>query len=144
MRLVINEHIEKDLRKHAEADYPFECCGFFFGNDKGDRIILRSLPVNNVKEENKKRRFEVSPLDYMKAEQYALDNNLTLQGVYHSHPDHPAIPSEYDLKQAVPFFSYIIVSVKDGASDEIRSWKLNTHEKLFEEEFIHLKTKKNG
>ena len=140
MRLVIKEDIEKNLRKHAELDYPFECCGFFYGNDEDDRIILKSLPVNNSKEENKRRRFEVSPLDYMKAEQYALENNLTLQGVYHSHPDHPAIPSEHDLKQAVPFFSYIIVSVKEGVSDEIRSWKLNA-EKNFEEEIIHLKTK---
>ena len=141
MRLVIDEHIEKNLRQHAEQDYPFECCGFFYGNDKDDRVILKSLPVNNSKEENKQRRFEVSPLDYMKAEQYALDNHLTLQGVYHSHPDHPAIPSEHDLKQAVPFFSYIIISVKKGASDEIRSWKLKNDKKEFEEEIIELKTK---
>lgn len=140
MSLVIHDHIEKNLRTHAEQDYPFECCGFFYGNDLDNRIILKSLPVNNSKEENKRRRFEVSPLDYMKAEQFALENNLVLQGVYHSHPDHPAIPSEHDLKQAVPFFSYIIVSVKEGVSDEIRSWKLDSDNKFFEEEFIHIKT----
>ena len=73
----------------------------------------------------------------MKAERFALENDLTLLGVYHSHPNHPAIPSEHDLKQAVPYFSYLIASIYDGKFKEITSWQLNEESKQFKEEPIH-------
>jgi proteasome lid subunit RPN8/RPN11 len=71
----------------------------------------------------------------MRAEKYALENNTTLLGVYHSHPDHPARPSEHDLNQAVPYFSYIIVSVREGKVADLTSWQLNEASQ-FEEESI--------
>ena len=74
----------------------------------------------------------ISPLDYMKAEEYADNNNLILLGVYHSHPEHPAIPSEHDLKVAMPYFSYVIVSVKKKKAVDFRSWRLSNGR--FEEE----------
>jgi proteasome lid subunit RPN8/RPN11 len=121
--------------EHSQATYPLECCGFFFGKDSddGQRIIDLALPVKNSKEGDQRRRFEISPKDYMDAELYALANNYTLQGVYHSHPDHPAIPSQHDLNQAFPFFSYIIVSVKDGTPADITSWRLNDEKQFIQE-----------
>jgi proteasome lid subunit RPN8/RPN11 len=89
--------------------------------------------VNNDKAENKERRFEISAVDYMKAERFADENNLTLLGVYHSHPDHPAVPSEHDLKQALPFFSYTIVSVRKNKTDNILSWRLSEKGKFSQE-----------
>lgn len=123
------------MQKHAEEAYPNECCGFFYGKDGEVRQILLSKPVDNSKEGDRRRRFEVHPKDYMKAEQFALENDTTLLGVYHSHPEHPAVPSEHDLKQAVPYFSYIIISVKSKTTADTRSWRLN-EEKKFEEEII--------
>jgi proteasome lid subunit RPN8/RPN11 len=72
----------------------------------------------------------------MKAERYALENELELLGIYHSHPDHPAIPSEHDFRQAVPFFSYIIMSVRHGSNKRLTSWRLNDDNKFEQERII--------
>lgn len=133
---ILNPQAEKIIREHGEKDFPNECVGFLYGYEKdGKRYIEQAQPIANSKEGDQRRRFEISPLDYMKAEQYALINDVTLLGVYHSHPQHPAIPSEHDLKQALPFFSYIIVSVMDGKSDKLFSWRLSETENKFEKEF---------
>lgn len=133
--LKISEDAIKSIIKDLEDAYPFEGCGFLFGNDDVVRNIDVAIPVNNAKKENQRRRFEISPFDYMKAEQHALKNNTALLGVYHSHPDHPSRPSEHDLRQAVPYFSYIIVAVENGRAAKITSWQLNDAGQ-FEEETI--------
>jgi len=118
--------------------FPEECCGFFYGeeDENGNRRITEMLAVNNSKVGDKRRRFEISPMEYMRGEQYALKNNLQLLGVYHSHPDHPAIPSEQDRIAAQPYFSYIIVSVLHKNETHLRSWRLND-DFQFEEEKIN-------
>lgn len=125
----------KTMKNHAVGSFPNECCGFFFGS-AGDIISVSiAQTAQNAKEGDQRRRFEINPLDYMNAEKYALEHKLDLLGIYHSHPNHPAIPSEHDLKQAVPNFSYIILSVMNGDFDHIRSWRLN-EQNIFEEEII--------
>jgi proteasome lid subunit RPN8/RPN11 len=120
----------------ALQSYPDECCGFFFGREVDEeRIITDVLIVNNSKEGDKKRRFEISPKDYLNAERFADEKGLQLLGVYHSHPNHPAIPSEHDRVAAQPYFSYIIISVKENEIADIRSWQLNESSQ-FEEETI--------
>lgn len=132
--------------KHASAwqtmlsdalnTYPDECCGFFFGTEhEGVKKITDCVVVNNAKEGDKRRRFVITAKDYMLAERFADENNLQLLGVYHSHPDHTAIPSEHDRIAAQPFFSYIIISVMQGKEAETKSWILND-EQQFEEESI--------
>jgi proteasome lid subunit RPN8/RPN11 len=130
--------LEKKIREHAEQTYPYECCGFLYGKENDGRILTDVLAVENSKEGDQRRRFEISPLDYLKAEQYALKEKLNLLGIYHSHPDHPAIASKHDLEKALPFFSYIIVSVKNGVSDEIQSWQLNEEIRQFDEEYVQV------
>jgi len=124
-KLNISEKALASMQEHAVQTFPYECCGFFYGTDGEVRAIEAAIPVTNSKEGDQRRRFEVSPLDYMKAERYATENNTTLLGIYHSHPNHPAKPSVHDLKQAVPFFSYIIVSVMEGTVADTTSWQLN-------------------
>lgn len=121
----------------AVKTFPDECCGFFYGKDdeNGNRIVSDILIVNNAKEGDKRRRFEISAQDYMKAEQHAFKKNLELLGVYHSHPNHPAIPSEHDRVAAQPYFSYIILSIINNEFNHIRSWRLND-EAQFEEEQV--------
>ena len=80
-----------------------------------------AVPVENSKEGDQRRRFEISPLEYMKAERFAIENQLQLLGVYHSHPDHPAIASQHDLAVAMPYFSYIIISVINKKRADIKS-----------------------
>ena len=120
----------------AESRFPNECCGFFYGKDGEIRNITLAKVVDNTKEGDQRRRFEISALDYMKAERFAIANNLQLLGIYHSHPNHPAIPSEHDRKQAVPTFSYIILSIQDGEFDRLRSWQLNESEQFDEESIL--------
>lgn len=132
----------EDMKTHALITFPDECCGFLYGAEQmdGSRMISKILKVNNSKTGDKKRRFEISGKDYMLAEKFALENNVLLLGIYHSHPNHPAIPSEHDRVAALPYFSYVILSARPGAIDHIRSWQLNDESQFEEETFspIHL------
>ena len=125
------------MKKDALKSFPYECCGFFFGSEEDDsRNITVIQEVINTSEEDQRRRFSISSADYLHAEKFALENNLSLLGIYHSHPNHPAIPSERDRQAAQPFFSYIIISVSDNHVTGIRSWRINAQEQ-FEEEQIN-------
>ena len=121
-----NEQIEK-LAQHIEREYPHEACGFFMGQEDGEeRVVTDIWEVQNVSTENQRRRFVINPLDYLSAEQRADSENKALLGVYHSHPDHPAFPSEHDLASAQPYFSYVIANVQEGKTGAIRSYRLDT------------------
>jgi len=134
--IFIKETAISVIYQDGKDTFPNECCGFLYGTETADRVIEEAVPVINNKEGDQRRRFEISPFDYMKAEQYALKNNLTLLGVYHSHPNHPAIASEHDLAKAMPYFSYVIVSVMQGEIDDIKSWRLEDEGKVFLEEKV--------
>lgn len=135
--LLIEHKPLNEMVADAVETFPDECCGFFFGREEGEeRIITKTQVVNNAKEGDKRRRFEIASKDYLKAEAFAEEHQLQLLGVYHSHPNHPAIPSEHDRVAAQPYFSYIIISVKDKKFADIRSWQLN-EKTQFEEEKIH-------
>jgi proteasome lid subunit RPN8/RPN11 len=134
--LIIHAKARQEMLSDAIGAFPDECCGFFFGEESGDdRIIKVARPVVNAKQGDKRRRFAISPKDYIAAERFADEQQLQLLGVYHSHPNHPAIPSEHDRVAAQPWFSYIIISVMNSKIDHIRSWQLNA-ENQFEEETI--------
>lgn len=129
------------IEAHGEETYPYECCGFMFGTDGQTRVIDEVQRVDNAKEGDQRRRFQIDPKDYQEAERAADSKGKQLLGVYHSHPDHPAEPSEHDRKQAMPFFSYIIVSVQDGEAADLRSWQLNP-DRAFDEEKVLTETTK--
>jgi len=111
-RLTISLALEAEIRRHGEATYPHECCGALVGRDQA---VTSIVPLPNTTEEGPRRRFLVRPADYREAEQRSAERGGDLLGFYHSHPDHPARPSQYDLDHAWPTFAYIIVSVA-GAS----------------------------
>lgn len=137
MKLDFTVGAKEQIVKHSETGFPNEICGFVFGKDQGEtRWILHTEPVENTKPGDQTRRFEISGREYMKAEKYALKTGLDLIGVYHSHPKHPAVASVHDLKQALPFFSYIITSVFEEGVVDIKSWILNDNGKFEEEEVL--------
>jgi proteasome lid subunit RPN8/RPN11 len=138
MMITLNTGVYETITQDALHSFPNECCGFLFGHEaSGRRIITQAMVVNNAKEGDKKRRFEISATDYMKAEQFALEHDAALLGIYHSHPLHPAIPSETDRLSAQPFFSYIIISVSEKNIEQTLSWQLN-EERIFESENISI------
>lgn len=115
------------VMREGEAAYPYECCGLVLGrlDDNDGRTVHSLLIVNNSREgEDKRRRFVIEPLDFLKAEREAAKKGLEVLGIYHSHPDHPALPSQYDLDHALPFYSYLIVSVAEGAAGDLFSYRL--------------------
>jgi proteasome lid subunit RPN8/RPN11 len=135
--ILINSNPLAEIKEEGIRIFPDECCGFLFGHEQtdGTRTITKIRVVENVKPGDKKRRFEISAKDYMQAEKFAVENDILLLGIYHSHPNHPAIPSEHDRVAAQPWFSYVIVSVMEGQVDHIRSWRLSEVSQ-FEEENI--------
>jgi len=133
----ICEEATKLIHEDALQSFPYECCGFLFGYENdAKRMITKIIRVNNISKDDQRRRFSISPEDYIQAEKFADENNLSLLGIYHSHPNHPSVPSETDRVSAQPFFSYVIVSVIDNAIGETSSWQLN-EQNQFEEEQIY-------
>ena len=137
---IFSINISKEAVEVINADgiaaFPNECCGFLYGNETDGRHITLAVPVTNSKDGDQRRRFEISPLDYLRAEQFALQNDTQLLGVYHSHPNHPAIASQHDLAVAMPYFSYVIVSVMEGEVADLKSWRLKDEVQEFQEEGI--------
>jgi proteasome lid subunit RPN8/RPN11 len=119
------------IRQHGMETYPNECCGALIGRDA---TVTATYALANTTEEGPRRRFLVRPQDYRDAERRAAEVGGELLGFYHSHPDHPARPSQYDLDHAWPFFSYIIVSVRAGVAEEMTSWRLREDRSAFDEE----------
>ena len=132
-QLAVTAGVDEAIRAHGQATYPHECCGALLGRDNQVSDIL-ALP--NTTEEGPRRRFLVRPSDYREAERRASELGAELLGFYHSHPDHPARPSQYDLDHAWPSFSYVIVSVMSGEPVDLRSWKLKEDRSAFDEEPI--------
>jgi proteasome lid subunit RPN8/RPN11 len=128
--LHLPESVAADIRRHGEETYPHECCGALVGRDAR---VAAAFALPNTTEEGPRRRFLVRPSDYRLAEQRAGERGGELLGFYHSHPDHPARPSQYDLDHAWPTFAYVIVSVASGAARDITVWWLKDDRSTFEE-----------
>jgi proteasome lid subunit RPN8/RPN11 len=129
-RLTISRAVETAIRAHGQDTYPHECCGALVGRDEGVAAVV-ALP--NTTEEGPRRRFLVRPSDYREAERQANVLGGELLGFYHSHPDHPARPSQYDLDHAWPTFAYIIVSVAQGTARDMTVWFLKEDRSSFDE-----------
>lgn len=131
MALTLQADVPEAIRRHGAETYPHECCGALIGRDG---VVSAVFPLPNTTEEGPRRRFLVRPDDYRAAEAQAREAGGDLLGFYHSHPDHPARPSQYDLDHAWPFFSYIIVSVQNGEARDMTSWRLREDRSAFDQE----------
>jgi proteasome lid subunit RPN8/RPN11 len=132
--LLLSSELEAKIQTAGETAYPDECCGVLIGeiDNVGTKIVKRTEVVNNAREDGEKyHRFLITPEDVFRAELTARAANLELIGFYHSHPDHPASPSEYDREHALPFYSYVIVSVENGKAKKITSWELSSDRSVF-------------
>src|ERR1043166_6347457 len=127
------------MHLHGERDYPYECCGLLIGRflETERKVVSEVYPISNAREEAAKRnRFLIRPEELMLGERYARTKRLDVLGFYHSHPDAPAVPSQYDREHAWPTYSYIVISVIEAATRELRSWELQPDRSRFEEEEI--------
>ena len=128
--LALGPGVRAAIEQHGRDTYPHECCGALLGN--GDRVV-GTHPLPNVTTEGPRRRFRIDDQDYLASERQASAAGLSLLGFYHSHPDHPAEPSQYDLDHAWPTFVYPIISVRDGRPEALRAWMLRDDRSAFDE-----------
>ena len=125
MKLVLPARIMEQIRSHGEETYPHECCGFLFGSQEdGSRLVSEIRRQANERTDSRENRFLITPEQFRDAERAARKAGLLMLGIYHSHPDSPARPSEYDRDHAWPWYSYLILSVGRGAAGESRVWQL--------------------
>ncbi len=135
--LLLNEKLAKGIRAHGAGTYPHECCGALLGLDsEAGREVRVLFQLVNRRTDSPRNRFSVTPEDVLDAERAARDAGLDVVGWYHSHPDHPAIPSEFDREHAWPWYSYVIVSVAKGEAQTLASWRLADDRMRFEPEKI--------
>ncbi len=136
--LVLPALFSQQIRDEGSAAYPNECCGILYGRDQGEsRTVERIEAVANAFDETERfHRFSISPLQLMAAEKKAGDAGLLVLGFYHSHPDNPARPSEYDRQHAWPFYSYVIVAIPKGAAADMTSWVLDEQTETFNKQEI--------
>jgi proteasome lid subunit RPN8/RPN11 len=119
------------IMNHARSTYPEECCGFLLGKDSGPRIIGRALSAQNTNRGSRKNRFNIDPMELVRADEEARRANLDLIGIYHSHPDAPPQPSQVDLENAWPRYTYLVVSVQNGEPKDVAAWILSEDRSTF-------------
>jgi proteasome lid subunit RPN8/RPN11 len=144
----LGAELGRSIGAEGERAYPNECCGFVLGRangnapdspgDGGGKKAGALVPIVNAREaEEQYHRFRIEPEDFMRAEKEARGQGLDIIGFYHSHPDHPAKPSDYDREHALPFYSYLIVTVERGKAGALTSWELAANDRtIFTEEEI--------
>lgn len=134
--------LQEAIRAHGQQTYPNECCGALLGRDSSsltwEREITEILPLKNQHEDSPRNRFILTPGDVREAEAYSKRSGVELLGWYHSHPDAPARPSEFDREHAWPWYSYVIVSVKAGCAEEMNSWRLVDDRSRYDSEKIEI------
>lgn len=138
MKIEIPQAMLTKIKAHGEAAYPDEGAGLLFGREKdGVRKVADVFPLTNAREDDARHnRYLITPEDMLRGEQESSRRKLDVLGVFHSHPDHPAEPSEFDREWGMPWFSYVITSIGKGKAGENRCWRLTEDREGFEEEEI--------
>lgn len=135
--LRVGEALIDQIHEHGARDYPNECCGALLGREEGkDRTVLGLVPLVNQRRDSPRNRFSITSDDVRLAEKEARPKGWDLIGWYHSHPDSPALPSDFDREHAWPWYSYIIFQVEKGEPREMRSWRLDDDRAEYQEESI--------
>jgi proteasome lid subunit RPN8/RPN11 len=141
MTLIIPEHILDQIHRHGEEAYPEEGAGLMLGTDRDDHRTVESLLLlDNAREEGARHnRYLLTAEDMLRGEREAEKLDLAIIGIFHSHPDHPNAPSEYDREWAVPWYSYLITSVEQGEARGSRAWRLKDDRAAFDPEDLEIR-----
>jgi proteasome lid subunit RPN8/RPN11 len=123
--------VVRDIGEHAKATYPEECCGFLLGSEGEPRRVIESQRAKNAAPEQRTRRYVIDPLELLRADDAARARGLDLIGIYHSHPDHPAEPSEFDRSRAVGWYTYLILGIEDRKPRAMTAWRFDESTQRF-------------
>jgi len=150
--LALSLEVAQGIFRHGAETYPHECCGALLGRDldaaevssantaaSPSREVTALHPLVNRRDDSPRNRFSVTSEDVLEAEKSARAKGVDVVGWYHSHPDHPAAPSQYDQDHAWPWYSYVIVSVTNGTPGKIASWRLTDDRSQFTSEPLEIR-----
>ena len=154
-RLTLTQQHADAIRRHGARDYPSECCGILLGQADGDqKEVAEVVPLANLRHdperaqellpldepgrESEQNRFLIDPREQIRVEKEARAKGLDVVGYYHSHPDHPAHPSNYDRDHAWPWYSYVILTVREAEPGEMTSWVLSEDRSRFDAEAMEI------
>jgi len=145
-QLNLSHELAERIRRHGAETFPHECCGALLGRDSAfedraggpSREVIELFPLINRRDDSPRNRFAVTAEDVLEAEKTARQQGLDVVGWYHSHPDHPARPSQFDREHAWPWYSYVIVSVLSGTPADMTSWRLNDDRQDYSPERIEI------
>ena len=132
--ITIAAPVLRQIYDHTESSYPYECCGVMIGAMGENKTVHAFRTCRNLNKERAHDRYDMNPLDFLKAQQEFEGSPWEIIGIYHSHPDHPSRPSQTDTDAAHAGYSYVIISVDKGKVAKAQSWVLNEAEKKFYEE----------
>jgi len=153
-QLCMSRLLAEGIRRHGAETFPYECCGALLGRDSASnekvsapdeplvgtfREVLGLFPLVNRRDDSPRNRFAVTADHVRDAEKAAREHGLEVIGWYHSHPDHPARPSDFDREHAWPWYSYVIVSVLSGEPADMTSWRLNDDRQNYSAEGIEIR-----
>lgn len=130
----VSEAVVKDIEVHGRESFPEECCGVLLGHAGEPRRAVEARRVKNVATEDRTRRYVIDPLDLLHADNAARSRSLDLIGIYHSHPNHPAKPSEFDRSRAAGWYSYLILSIVEREPAELTAWRFDQSGGVFRSE----------
>lgn len=135
MKLIVARDVGLTIAAACERGYPEECCGALVGAvaAAGERVVARALPIGNIRRTERRTRYLIGPEEYRAADAAARAAGLEVVGFYHSHPDHPAVPSAFDREHAWPWYAYVIVPVARGRAGRARCWQLADDRSRFTE-----------
>jgi proteasome lid subunit RPN8/RPN11 len=138
MKIEISKSDIQKIIAQGEHEYPYECCGFLLGKMNGkSKKVVQIFAVENARDtQNRHNRYLIPPKDYMAVEELAKKDGLEILGFYHSHPDAEARPSQYDIDHSWPWYSYIIVSIKQRQADGMTCWNLKEDRSGFNPEKV--------
>ncbi|MCS6806974.1 MAG: M67 family metallopeptidase [Acidobacteriota bacterium] len=137
MRIKLTDKHRTAIALQAERTYPHECCGLLLGRElHGAKVVEDLWPCDNAWVESPQNRSLIPSEQVLQCDREARARGLEIIGFYHSHPNVPARPSEFDREHALPWWSYIIISVQNGKVAELRSWRLRDDRSQFDQEEI--------
>jgi proteasome lid subunit RPN8/RPN11 len=134
--IVLPEDLRRQIERHGADAYPDECCGALLGRvDAGGAArVERVERLANARTDERRRRYRIDPADYLRVERLGAADGLELVGFYHSHPDHPGVPSEYDRERALPFFHYLVLAVEAARPADLGAFVLSEDRATFRRE----------
>ena len=138
MTLKVERPVMEKILEHVRQTYPHECCGLMVGNGSLSKEVIDYRIIPNINHDRAHDRYIMDPKVFNQIDGELREKKLEILGIYHSHPDHPSRPSEFDREHAWPIYSYVVIACEKGVKTQAQSWVINEESAHFEEEKLEI------